>query len=75
MIFKLIFHSKRASDIYIKFVSDEKDAVKDIVVHPNFVKTMDTLQDNIVSLNHLKNSSSTIPQLNVNSYSSGTCND
>ncbi|CRK96248.1 CLUMA_CG009675, isoform A [Clunio marinus] len=42
--------NKKPSDLIIKFGSDHKDEVKDIFTHPDFYKTMDTLQDNIALL-------------------------
>lgn len=44
-----VFHSKRPSDLIIKFGSDQNDEVKEIITHPNFFKSIETLQDNIVS--------------------------
>lgn len=31
---------------------DQERYVKNIIIHPNFYKTIDTLQDNIVSYKH-----------------------
>jgi hypothetical protein len=44
------FFSKKPSELVVKFGSDESSDVKEIYMHPNFYKTMETLQDNIVSI-------------------------
>lgn len=47
---KLLIYSKKPTDLIIKFGSDESDKVEKIFMHPNFFKTVDTLQDNIVRI-------------------------
>lgn len=43
------FSSKKPSDLVIKFGSGQSNEVKEIITHPNFFKSIETLQDNIVS--------------------------
>lgn len=45
---KLEFYSKKPSELVVKFGSDESSDVKEIVMHPDFFKSIETLQDNIV---------------------------
>lgn len=45
----MIFCSKKPSELTIKFGSGQSDEVKEIITHPNFFKSIETLQDNIVS--------------------------
>lgn len=46
----------KSNEIHIRFTSDEKHDVREIIVHSNFYKTMETLQHNIVSF-HIVSSS------------------
>lgn len=41
-------YSKKPGDLMVKFGSDQHDEVSEIITHPNFYKSIDTLQDNIV---------------------------
>jgi hypothetical protein len=45
----LFIFSVKSNEIHIRFTSDEKHDVREIIVHPNFYKSMETLQHNIVS--------------------------
>ena len=49
VIYFLLF-SKKAGDLVIRMEDDDQERyVKNVIIHPNFYKTLDTLQDNIVS--------------------------
>lgn len=42
-----MFFSKKPSDLIIKFGSYRDNPVQEIIIHPNFYKSIDTLQHNI----------------------------
>lgn len=44
---KHFFCSKKPSELLIKFGSYRDNRVEEIIIHPNFYKTIDTLQNNI----------------------------